>query len=117
MTAPMLTTPRPRGLSFEIETLVQVRAWAERNGLHMIVELDHTLGGEEYEEVLSLVPNGRRRSRILLWQDRQGVGLALGSQPAGHYATVQDALARCEPGRPGRRLALLPSTLRRRLRP
>ena len=111
---PMLTTPNPRGRSFEIETLIQVRAWAERRGLHMVVELDHTLQGEEYEEVLSLVPQGRRRSRILVWQDQQGIGLALGSQPAGHFPSVEAALAQCEVGRPPRRLLLLPAPLRRR---
>ncbi len=115
MTAPMLTRSHSRGFAFEIETLIQVRSWAERRGMHMMVELDHTLNGEAYEEVLSLIPRGRRRPRILLWRDQQGVALALGTQAAGRFAAVEDALARCDGGRTGRRLSLLPAPLRRRL--
>ena len=116
MTAPMLTRPHPCGLAFEIETLIQVRSWAERRGMHMMVELDHTLNGEAYDEVLCLIPRGRRRPRILLWRDQQGVALALGTQAAGRFAIVEDALARCEVGHARRRLSLLPAPLRRRLR-
>ena len=98
MASPTLTLPPLRGRAFEIDALVRVRAWAGRSGHRLVVELDRTLEGEGCEEVICLLPARRRRPCVLIWREREGVGMATGSQAARCFPTLEAALARC--GRP-----------------
>ena len=46
----------PIGLSFAIGDLVLLHDWAELHHLRMVVELDHCVEGDEYEEVAAIYP-------------------------------------------------------------
>ncbi len=98
MTAPTLTLSPLRGRAFEIEALMRARSWAERTGHRLVVELDRTLEGEGCEEVICLLPARRRRPCVLIWREREGVGMATGTQAARRFPSLEAALARC--GRP-----------------
>ena len=43
----------PTGLAFEIADLMLLQGWADFHGVQMVVELDHCVEGEEYEEVVA----------------------------------------------------------------
>jgi hypothetical protein len=53
MSLPSLSRPLPKGLAFEISDLKMLQSWAEAHAMRMVVELDHCVEGEEYEEVLA----------------------------------------------------------------
>jgi hypothetical protein len=48
----------PLGLAFEISDLMLLQGWAEFHNVHMVVELDHWVEGEEYEEVIAFYAKG-----------------------------------------------------------
>jgi hypothetical protein len=48
-----LSYPLPKGLAFEVSDLAMLQSWAEDQAMRMVVELDHEIEGEEYEEVLA----------------------------------------------------------------
>ena len=50
MQPPKLVPNVPTGLAFEIADLMMLQAWAEFHDVQMVVELDHCVEGEEYEE-------------------------------------------------------------------
>ena len=43
----------PTGLAFEIADLMLLQGWADFHDVQMVVELDHCVEGEEYEEVIA----------------------------------------------------------------
>ena len=53
MSLPSLSRPLPKGLAFDISDLKMLCGWAEAQAIRMVVELDHCIEGEEYEEVLA----------------------------------------------------------------
>ena len=53
MDMPLVTPNVPMGLAFEIADLMLLQGWAEFHNVHMVVELDHCVEGEEYEEVVA----------------------------------------------------------------
>jgi hypothetical protein len=53
MSLPSLSRTLPKGLAFEISDLNMLLSWAETQAIRMVVELDHCVEGEEYEEVLA----------------------------------------------------------------
>jgi hypothetical protein len=85
-------TALPMGIAFELADLVMVQGWSEFHDLRMVVELDYSAEGEEYEEVLALYPQNSAFRRWMIWR---GVGEVV-VQPmmgrAQHYASVADAL-------------------------
>lgn len=95
---PFLTT-LPMGLAFELADLVMVQGWSEYHELRMVVELDYTAEGEEYEEVLALYPQGSAFRRWMMWR---GVGDIVVQPMMGRavrFASVADALEHLIPAR------------------
>ena len=58
----------PIGLAFEISDLILLQGWAEFHNVHMVVELDHWVEGEEYEEVIAFYAKGSPLRRCNLWR-------------------------------------------------
>ena len=98
MNRPLLTA-LPMGLAFELSDLVMVQGWSEYHALRMIVELDYSAEGEEYEEVLALYPQDSAFRRWMMWR---GVGDVV-VQPmmgrAQRFRSVADALEHLIPAR------------------
>jgi hypothetical protein len=82
----------PMGIAFELSDLVMVQGWSEFHDLRMVVELDYTAEGEEYEEVLALYPQERAFRRWMMWR---AAGEVVVQPMMGHtqrFATVAEAL-------------------------
>lgn len=86
-------------MAFEIDDLVRVRTWAEREGLILRIRLDHVERGRDLEEVLYLMPLGRGLWRISLWRETKGLMMRQGSQPPALFAGIEAALAAATPRR------------------
>jgi hypothetical protein len=97
----------PYGLSFPIDELVLVRNWAEARGLCMLVALDQTLDHAEFEEMLIIAPQDRRRRTLTIWRTLGSVFLQAPHGRPHAFATVQDALASIRPAASRRRNAFV----------
>ena len=53
MDMPRISPNVPMGLAFEIADLMLLQGWADFHDVQMVVELDHCVEGEEYEEVVA----------------------------------------------------------------
>ncbi len=83
----------PYGLSFQVQELVFVRHWAERQGLTMSVKLDQVIDGAEFEELLLITGPGRPRQALTLWRtDHSYIGQSTAGHPKG-FANIKLALA------------------------
>jgi len=68
MSRPAAGSVHLRGHAFPIEELIALRHWAERHGMRLLVELDHCVEGEEYEEALAFYDAGSALRRWTLWR-------------------------------------------------
>ena len=68
MRRPVAGSVHLRGHAFPIEELIAFRHWAERHTMRLLVELDHCVEGEEYEEVLAFYDAGSALRRWTLWR-------------------------------------------------
>jgi hypothetical protein len=59
----------PRGIAFEIDDLVALRAWANDHGVQMAIELD----SEEYEEILTFQAQRPGLQRWVMWRTGKDV--------------------------------------------
>ncbi|MDR3538453.1 MAG: hypothetical protein P4L71_18300 [Acetobacteraceae bacterium] len=82
----------PKGLAFEIADLVLIRSWAEFQGVHMEIRLDHGTLAEEYEEVIALHASPRAIWRMLLWRNADAVFVQPLVGRRKRYASVSAAL-------------------------
>ena len=73
MQPPKLVPNVPTGLAFEIADLMMLQAWAEFHDVQMVVELDHCVEGEEYEEVIAFYAQDSQLRRWILWRASDGV--------------------------------------------
>ena len=64
---------QPKGLAFEIEDLLRMREWADHQGVHMVVRLDHGVDGEEYEEVVVFHANPQTPCFLLIWRSAEAI--------------------------------------------
>jgi hypothetical protein len=97
--SPMKTAIMPMGIAFELADLLLVQGWAEFHELRMVVELDYSAEGEEYEEVISLYPQDSAFRRWMMWR---GVGEIVVQPMMGRalrFAAVADALESLIPER------------------
>jgi hypothetical protein len=92
-------TALPMGLAFELADLVMAQGWAEYHDLRMVVELDYTAEGEEYEEVLALYPLGSAFRRWMVWRGANAVVVQPMMGRAQHFASVSEALEHLIPAR------------------
>ena len=59
MEMPRISPNVPTGLAFEIADLMLLQGWADFHDVQMVVELDHCVEGEEYEEVIAFYGHGQ----------------------------------------------------------
>ena len=85
------------GLSFSIAELTLVEAWAEAQGVQMVVRLDHGSETEEYEEVIAFRATWGRPRRSIMWRDRDAVYVQPLIGRTRRYATVAEAIATMTP--------------------
>jgi hypothetical protein len=66
----LLRTTRkpPIGLAFEIADLMLLQSWVEFHDVRMVVELDHWVEGEEYEEVVAFYAKDSSLRNGILWR-------------------------------------------------
>jgi hypothetical protein len=99
MGMPTITPRIPTGLAFEIADLMLLQGWAEFHDVQMVVELDHCVEGEEYEEVVAFYAKDSAIRRWILWRAASEIVV----QPLigrGHrFETVAEALERLIPAR------------------
>jgi hypothetical protein len=94
-----LLTALPMGLAFELADLVMVQAWSEYHDLRMVVELDYSAEGEEYEEVLALYPRDSSFRRWMVWRGACEVVVQPMLGRALRFASVAEALEHLIPAR------------------
>ncbi len=68
MHTPKIARQIPLGLSFEIADLMLLQGWAEFHDVQMVVELDHCVEGEEYEEVVAFYGRDSQLRRWIIWR-------------------------------------------------
>ena len=89
----------PAGLAFELSDFVLLQGWAEYHDLRMVIELDYSAAGEEYEEVVALYPQNSLFRRWMMWRDLNGVIVQPMMGPATRSDSVAEALERLAPAR------------------
>jgi len=98
MNRPSLTA-LPLGLSFDLADLVMVQGWSEYHDMRMVVELDYSAEGEEYEEVLALYPQDSAFRRWMMWRGLDDIVVQPMMGRAQHFISVSDALEHLIPAR------------------
>jgi hypothetical protein len=99
MHRPPASRNAPKGLSFEIADLMLLQGWADFHSMQMVVELDHCVEGEEYEEVIAFyVPDSHLR-RWILWRTPNEVIVQPLIGRGCRFGTVADALESLIPAR------------------
>jgi hypothetical protein len=78
----------PTGLAFEVPDLLRLRGWADGHALRMTIELDFSVDGDEYEEVLGLYERDCAFRRWLIWRSGEGIVV----QPSMGGAIVLDTM-------------------------
>ena len=93
----------PMGLAFEIADLMLLQGWvgAEFHNVHMVVELDHCVEGEEHEEVVAFYAGDSQLRKWILWRGRATSSSRppIGRSCCRGYGTVADALESLSPAR------------------
>jgi hypothetical protein len=92
METPKTAAKAPTGLAFTIADLVVLHGWAEFHGLRMVIELDHCVEGDEYEEVAALYAEGCALRRWILWRDAGEIVVQPLLGRGQRFATVSEAL-------------------------
>jgi hypothetical protein len=66
----LLRTARkpPIGLAFDIADLMHLQSWVASHDVRMVVELDHWMEGEEYEEVVAFYAKDGSLRHGILWR-------------------------------------------------
>lgn len=82
----------PKGLAFDIPDLLRARAWAVVHDRRMRVLLDHSVEGEEYEEVIEFLTGLRARSKTILWRNEQWVFVQPLPGRRQRYRSMREAL-------------------------
>lgn len=100
MSVPAAAAPLPKGFSFEIPDLVMLQRWAESHGMRLVVELDHAVEGDEYEEVLAFYPIDSALRCWSLWRSADHFVLVPMNGPVWRCARLPDLLTELQPLRP-----------------
>ena len=99
MQTPKLIPNAPTGLAFEIADLMMLQGWAEFHDVQMVVELDHCVEGEEYEEVIAFYARDSQLRRWILWRAADVVIVQPLIGRSRRFKTVVDALETLVPAR------------------
>ena len=98
MNRPLLAA-LPMGIAFDLADFVMVQGWSEYHDLRMVVELDYSAEGEEYEEVLALYPQESSFRRWMVWRGACDIVVQPMMGRARRFASVADALEAPDPRR------------------
>jgi hypothetical protein len=99
----LLRTARkpPIGLAFDIADLMHLQRWAKCRDVRIVVELDHWVEGEEYEEVVAFYAKDSSLRHGILWRSATDIV----AQPLigrtcrfGSVADARDSLLGVRPG-------------------
>jgi hypothetical protein len=99
MRTPKLIPSAPTGLAFEIADLMMLQGWAEFHDVQMVVELDHCVEGEEYEEVVAFYAQDSQLRRWILWRAAEGIVVQPLIGRSSRFTSVVDALETLVPAR------------------
>jgi hypothetical protein len=89
------TTPKsPIGLAFEISDLMLLQSWGKFHGFRMVVELDHWVEGEEYEEVIAFYAKDSTLRRWILWRSATDFVVQPLIGRSSRFGSVADGLDR-----------------------
>src|SRR6185503_16591737 len=99
MQTPQITPNIPMGLAFEISDLMLLQGWADFHDVQMMVELDHCVEGEEYEEVIAFYARDTQLRRWILWRAASDIVVQPLIGLSCRYTTVADALETLLPAR------------------
>jgi hypothetical protein len=92
MEAPKIAPRVPTGLAFAIGDLVLLHGWAEFHQLRMVVELDHCVDGNEYEEVAAIYAADCSLRRWNIWRESDGIVVQPRIGRGRRFDTVPEAL-------------------------
>jgi len=99
MHTPQITPNMPIGFAFEIADLMLLQGWADFHDMQMVVELDHCVEGEEYEEVIAFYARDSHLRRWIIWRASSEIVVQPLIGRSCRYATVVDALESLLPTR------------------
>jgi hypothetical protein len=89
----------PIGFAFEIADLMLLQGWADFHSVQMVVELDHFVEGEEYEEVVAFYAPDSQLRRWILWRAAGEIVVQPLIGRAHRFSSVADALESLIPAR------------------
>ncbi len=92
--------PPPKGIAFEIEDLTHLSHWAASRHLRMVVELDHWVEGDEYEEVLAFYEQDSALRGWTIWRASDYFVLEPMNGPAFRSLCLGDLMQELTPLRP-----------------
>jgi hypothetical protein len=99
MEMPQITPNAPMGLAFDITDLMLLQGWAEFHNVQMVVELDHCVEGEEYEEVVAFYAKDSPLRRWNLWRAACEIVVQPLIGRGCRFGSVADALESLIPAR------------------
>jgi len=88
-----------KGLSFDLPDLIMLRAWADYHDVNMVIELDHCIETEEYEEVLAFYARCGSMRRWIMWRGRRDVIVQPLIGKPRRFASVSEAMEELIPAR------------------
>ena len=100
MDKPQANPRAPIGLAFEIADLTLLRDWAVAHGMRMVVELDHSVEGEEYEEVVAFYARESQLRRWIVWRACDAIIVQPLIGRSTRFESVAHALEGLLPARP-----------------
>jgi hypothetical protein len=83
--------PALAGIAFETTDLVLLQAWADLYGMRMVIELDQSVDGREYEEIVAIYSRDSGRRRWSLWRSPDEVVVQPIIGRSVRFSTVTDA--------------------------
>ena len=87
-----ITPKTATGLAFEISDLMLLQGWAEYHNVRMVVELDHWVEGDEYEEVVAFYAKDSPLRRCNLWRSASDIILQPLIGRSRRFASVAETL-------------------------
>ncbi|HEY7578093.1 MAG TPA: hypothetical protein VH855_10890 [Acetobacteraceae bacterium] len=99
MQSPKASPNVPTGLAFEIADLMMLQGWAEFHDVQMVVELDHCVEGDEYEEVVAFYAPDSQLRRWIIWRAANEIVVQPLIGRSCRFGSVADALETLVPAR------------------
>ncbi len=99
MHRPPISRKVPTGIAFEIADLMLLQGWADYHNMQMVVELDHCVEGDEYEEVVAFYAPDSHLRRWILWRSATQVVVQPLIGRGSQFSSVAEALEGLIPAR------------------